>query len=336
MQEALINESSAGDYLHFNKTNGEGEWNIIEVTMDDKYFVWMTGLVAQAESLGLIPGKDPGCINADEETKNSFNSALATAKVAIDKDKRDNAEAITNTLIETIEAMGKSERVGIDPEAEYRIDSDITAFLENTWYKRSIYVSPEGLGWTLTPQKFDGENRKFIFKFIPVAEIDADLAEELGEEVAKDAYFIYNEATGLYAGAGSNSTTVTMVETDMAAAPYVISNTKNTSFHIYNATVTEGGNQFHANGHNSGNGYEGNIIYYNVASINNASSWNIILMDEATKNSVENVVVEGDAVVATAIYTPAGVATANLEKGVNIVVKVYANGVVKAEKVLVK
>ena len=340
LKASLINESSAGDYLHFNKTNGEGEWNIIEVAMDDPYFVWMAGLIEQADDLGLIPGKDPGCVNVDEETKSRFNNAQAAAKVAIAADRRERAESLVKDLVATITEMGNSERVGIDPEAEYRIDSDITAFLKNTWYKRSIYVKQDStsneLGWTLTPQKFVDDNLEFIFKFIPVAEIDADLAEELGEEVAKDAYFIYNEATGLYAGAGSGSTSVTMVETDMAAAPYVISNTKNTSFHIYNATVTEGGNQFHANGHGGGSGYEGNIIYYNVASINNASSWNIILMDEATKNSVENVVVEGDAVVATAIYTPAGVATANLEKGVNIVVKVYANGVVKAEKVLVK
>ena len=104
---------------------------------------------------------------------------------------------------------------------------------------------------------------------------------------------------------------------------------------IYNP-LQEGANQWHANGHGGGTGYEGNIIYYNVADADNASAWNLIFMDENRKNSVEEIVVEGDEVVATAIYTPAGVATANLEKGVNIVVKVYANGVVKAEKVLVK
>ena len=334
LQEALINESSAGDYLHFNKTNGEGEWNIIEVTMDDPYFVWMAGLIEQADNLGLIPGKDPGCINADEETKNNFNSAQAEAKAAIEKDKRGNAVSLTNTLIEAIEAMGKSDRVGIDPEAEYRIDSDIDAFLEKTWYKRSICADTTGIRWTLTPQKFIDSNLEFIFKFLPVADVDPDYAEELGEEVAKNAYFIFNEATGLYAG-GVGGNGVTTVDSEMAAIPYIVSNIKNTSFHIYNP-LEEGANQWHANGHGGGSGYEGNIIYYNVADADNASAWNLIFMDENRKNSVEEIVVEGDEVVATAIYTPAGVATANLEKGVNIVVKVYANGVVKAEKVLVK
>jgi hypothetical protein len=43
--EALTDEfkvtSGAGDYLHFNKTNGEGEWKIYEATMNDQYYAYL-------------------------------------------------------------------------------------------------------------------------------------------------------------------------------------------------------------------------------------------------------------------------------------------------------
>ena len=63
------------------------------------------------------------------------------------------------------------------------------------------------------------------------------------------------------------------------------------------------------------------------------TKFDFILDDE---KSGDNVVVEGDEVVSVSYYTAAGVAVAAPVQGVNIVKTVYANGVVKTEKIFVK
>jgi hypothetical protein len=72
--------------------------------------------------------------------------------------------------------------------------------------------------------------------------------------------------------------------------------------------------------------------------VNSASAWRFIYVGEADdyELSVEDVVVKGDEVVSVSYFTTSGAAIAEPVKGINIVVKVYANGVVEATKVLVK
>ena len=52
--------------------------------------------------------------------------------------------------------------------------------------------------------------------------------------------------------------------------------------------------------------------------------------------SVSDLVVEGSEVVSVAYFTAAGAAIPAPVKGINIVVTVYANGVIETKKVLVK
>ena len=52
--------------------------------------------------------------------------------------------------------------------------------------------------------------------------------------------------------------------------------------------------------------------------------------------SIGGAATEGDEVVSVTYYTVGGAAVATPVKGINIVKTVYANGVVKSEKVLVK
>ena len=54
------------------------------------------------------------------------------------------------------------------------------------------------------------------------------------------------------------------------------------------------------------------------------------------ETSISDLVVEGDEVVSVAYFTPAGAAIPAPAQGINIVVTVYANGVVETKKVLVK
>jgi hypothetical protein len=102
---------------------------------------------------------------------------------------------------------------------------------------------------------------------------------------------------------------------------------------VYN--ILEGGNTLHAQGHSSGAGQSGEIVNYG-GGVNSASAWRFVLVNGDINTAVENIVVEGDEVVAVEYYTPAGVAIAAPVKGINIIIKRYANGVVEATKVVVK
>jgi hypothetical protein len=106
---------------------------------------------------------------------------------------------------------------------------------------------------------------------------------------------------------------------------------------VYNIKATGTDNRWHANNHGSGQGYGSNLVYYG-GGVNSASAWRFIYVGEADdyELSVEDVVVKGDEVVSVSYFTTAGAAIAEPVKGINIVVKVYANGVVEATKVLVK
>ena len=327
--EALTDEfkvtSAAGDYLHFNKTNGEGEWNIYEATMNDQYYAYLQGLVEAAKGANLIVGANPGSIAADEATTTRFNNAKAAAEVAVNAEDKANAEAVATEYAAAIEAFANSEVVGFDPAAVYRIESALENFLKNTWYTRSIYTKGNTLEWTVTPENFENENHEFLFRISN----DADELEAEEVEVAEDAadktYIIQSIRVGKYIGqefACANR-----------PAPYVI---EQLATCVYNIKTADG-QVWHANNHQSGNGYGSNLVYYG-GGVNSASAWTFIYMGEAADYplSVEEVVVKGDEVVSVSYYTAAGMAISEPVKGINIVVTTYANGVVEAKKVLVK
>ena len=70
--------------------------------------------------------------------------------------------------------------------------------------------------------------------------------------------------------------------------------------------------------------------------MNSASSWTFINHEDYLTEIEDLVVLEGDEVVSVQYFTPAGMAIPEPVKGINIVVTVYANGVVEAKKKLVK
>ena len=89
----------------------------------------------------------------------------------------------------------------------------------------------------------------------------------------------------------------------------------------------------HAGGHSSGAGTQGTLVYWQAAP--GASQWRLVYVAEVG-SSVSDLLVEGTEVVSVAYFTPAGAAVPAPVKGVNVVVTVYANGVVETKKVLVK
>ena len=89
----------------------------------------------------------------------------------------------------------------------------------------------------------------------------------------------------------------------------------------------------HTESHSSGSGGGGDIVLFSGSA--EASQWILRKIDDGTSIN-NNVAEEGDVVVSESYYTVDGAAIAAPVKGMNIVKKVYANGVVKAEKVFVK
>ena len=326
--EALTDEfkvtSAAGDYLHFNKTNGEGEWKIYEATMDDQYYAYLQGLVKAAEGADLTVGANPGCIAADEATVARFNNAKAAAEVAVNTEDKANAEAVVTEYAAAIEVFANSERVGFDPAAVYRIESALDAFMEKTWYTRSIYVKENALEWTVTPESFENENYELLFRISnDPDELEAEEVE-VAENEADKTYILQNIGAAKYVGkefACANR-----------PAPIVIESLATCVYNIKSAAGT-----WHANYHGSGSGYGSNIVSYG-GGVNSASAWTFIYVGEADDYtlSVEEAVANGDEVVSVSYYTAAGMAISAPVKGINIVVTTYANGVVEAKKVLVK
>ena len=320
--------SSCGDYLHFNKTNGEGEWTIYEASIENEYYAYMLGLVEESENLKFTAGINPGCINVSEETIAEFNEAKAAAAVAAEYRETKNAEAIAKRLATAIDNIGDTEVVGFEPTAVYRIESAYEAFLENTGYTRSIYAAAGALAWGVTPSSFDGENYDFLFRISNDEDEMEGKRVEVAEEEKGKAYILQNVGNGNYIGK----------DWAYAARPayVVIVNLEDCVYNIKN-NKANGSGIWHANNHGSGNGRGSNLVTYG-GGVNSASAWTFIYVGEADdyELSVEDVVVNGEEVVSVNYFTPAGTAIAEPVKGINIVVKVYANGVVEATKVLVK
>ncbi len=327
----LIHDSQAGDRLHFTKTNGEAEWNIYNVKMDDPYFVWLSAIVEQLDDLselGLTPGKNPGDIKLEEETAEIFETAKAEAVVAVKGNKRDNAEALVKQLTDAIDLMNKSDRVGFEEGVDYLIVSALQDFTKTSPNYRAIHESDDKLSWCAAPRYFVGYNEQYLFQVEDAETAGKDIEEN---EVGK-AYLLKNVESGRYAAADESGNAVNTMSSDLQATVFVFDHIGNGE---YNILTTKNHKMVHAAGHLEGKGFAGNIVFYNGGR-NTASSWKFILMDEENKSSVSDVVVEGDEVVEEYYYTASGIALPAPVKGINIIVKKYANGVVEAQKVLVK
>ena len=336
----LKSKGAAGDYLHFNKTNGEGEWAIYEATMDDAHYLYLTGLVNEIDNLNLITGNNPGCIIADEATAAAFNNAKAAAEVAVDTENKGVANTLATNLLAAAEKMKDSERVGFESEVAYRIESGLPSYEDKTWYTRSIYVDykENNLKWTVTPEEFETANREFLFSLVEVTKAVTTANRWTGfpEDLIGESFLIKAYDKSDYVGAHADN----RYPIASTKAPYLIKHLDGCNYEI--SCIMTGdefkhNNFIHTEGHGEGNGHHGVLVSWNCnPNKYTASSWTFINMGEMEKTSVEDLVIEGDEVVSVSYFTPAGVAIPAPVQGINIVVTVYANGVVEAKKKFVK
>lgn len=324
---------SAGDYLHFNKSNGEGEWNIYEVSMNDPYLLWANGIPATLDALGLVVGNDPGCISGDIA---ALESAIEEVEAVIANEDKENAQAAVEAFDANISLAQEVERIEVENDYWYAIESAYTEYYKQQGKVKAIYATENGLAWMDAPAEYNGETAEFVFQFQKYdGENDPDgLGVPAGEEnnVFKIYSYVINEATASgYVGTGGGTTQVAMTD-DFGAALYVVKPLEANIYTIY----AVGSDPLHTAGHGDGAGVQGNIVNW-TGGAGSASSWKLRFVDDAEgTTSIGDLVVEGDEVVSVAYFTPAGSAIPAPVSGVNIVVTVYSNGVIETKKVLVK
>ena len=318
---------SAGDYLHFNKANGEGEWNIYKVNMDDPYYLWANGIPAILAELGLVVGNDPGCISGDIA---ALEAAVEAVEAVVENEDKENAQEAVEAFVANVGLAQDAERVEVMGDYWYAIESAYTEYYKQQGKIKAIYADVNGLSWMDAPEKYNRENAQFVFQFVQYdGENDPDgLGVPEGEE--NNVFKIYSDAVGKYAGTGGGTTQVSMTD-DFGAALYVVKPIQANIYTIY----AVGSDPLHTASHGNGAGAQGTVVNW-TGGAGTASSWTLRFVDDAEGTNIEDLVVEGAEVVSVAYYTPAGAAIPAPVNGINIVVTVYNNVVIETKKVLVK
>ena len=321
---------SAGDYLHFNKANGEGEWNIYKVTMDDPYYVWALNIPAVLESLGLVMGNDPGCVSGDVS---ALETAIDAVEAVIAAENKEGAQTAVESFVANVDLAKTAERVKVIDKYWYAMESAYPEYYKQQNKIKAIYATESGLGWKDAPAAYDSTAPEFVFQFQKYDGVKDLEGYGVPADVADDVYKIYSGKFKSYVAAvDGNSKPVTMAPSNFDAGVYVVKQLLGNIHSIY----AIGQNPFHTDGHGNGGGASGSIVYWSGGA-GTASSWVIRFVDdEKGTNSIEDLVVEGDEVVSVSYFTPAGAAIPAPVSGVNIVVTVYSNGVIETKKVLVK
>ena len=323
---------SAGDYLHFNKANGEGEWNIYEVSMDDAYYLWANGIGETLSALGLVVGNDPGCISGDIA---ALEAAIDAVEAVVTNENKEGAQAAVEAFVENVGLAQNAERVQVEDGYWYAIESAYTEYYAQQGKVKAIYATETGLAWMDAPAVYNRDCDEFVFEFQKYDGENDPEQHGVPEAEANNVFKIYNDVIALqtgngYAGTGGGTTQVAMAD-DFGAAVYVVKPLQANVYTIY----AIGSDPLHTAGHGNGSGSQGAIVNW-TGGAGTASSWTLRFVDDAEETSISDLVVEGAEVLSVGYYTPAGAAIPAPVSGVNIVVTVYSNGVIETKKVLVK
>ena len=330
--------------LEDNDKDGEGEWYIFKLTMDNAYVYWLKNLITVAEGLGLEYRPDPGYY-ADLGT---FPETLAAAQVAVAANDNDACKALVAALDASIAGV-KNATPNPMTEGIFMIESAHSAFFDNQGVYKTMCAFPNDgddadvdnaykLYWGDKPSTdvYNAGNDIFKFEFISAANSDAVqiMLDDsiINAEQAANAYYIKSVAYGCYAGErDGGSKDIPMVDNADDATVYIVRQQAPTIYDIWNPKGSS--YSLHMESHSGGAGLSGRIVYYKGTDA--PSWWRLRYLGDRTSIN-NNIAVEGDEVVSVTYYNAAGVASATPVQGVNIVKTVYANGAVKSEKVVIK
>ena len=340
--------------LDMNDEDGEGEWYINKINMPEAYIYMLSGAMADAEKYtSLQVGDDPGFYSLAETS--AFVEAYAKAKQAQDTKDNTLAKSIVESLNKAVETIANAKPNPVTPGV-YVFQSSYEEFYNQQGVTKAMYAyanndaSDQYIGnleykmyWSNAPDDIRHPHVRFQFELIPATEDEnLGLWREKGyitEEDSLNAYYIKHVETGHYIK-GAEGLYRNIGLTPTPESPFVIRSCGNNDFDFY-SPLNDGEWTayrclqlgYHANG----GGTSGHITTWYSGS-DRASRFYLRKVDDGT--SIGGTVIgddeQGDELVSVTYYTVGGAVVNAPVKGVNIVKKVYANGVVKSEKILVK
>ena len=346
--------------LDANDKDGEGEWYIYKVNMEKPYSYWLSELMPTAEKYkDAKTGIDPGFYR--EADAGAYLEAYKKAEAAVAKDNEAIAKEAVPALLEALETIKNAETIPVTAGI-YMLVSSYEAFYTNQGVEKAIYAYHNDIPddayigdlkyrvfWSNAPEgrKASEVHERFQFRFIPATE-DPNLAvwREAGritEQDSLNAFYIQHVETGGYIkGADDLYRKIGLTETP--ETPFVVRSRGNNDFDFYcpyNLGNYIGYRSLQFNGHGSGGGKSGYVTTWDPT-FESAAAYSARFymrkIDDGTSvgGAVINGSEKGDELVSTSYYTVGGAAVAAPVKGINIVKKVYANGVVETSKIFVK
>ena len=347
--------------LDQNDNDGEGEWFIYKMSMDTPFSYWLANMTNTLMDLGLVEGIDPGTYKDLKGFPEACVKAQATAEA---KD-----EAASKAMLATIEAsFAEIENTETNPVVAgfYVFEANTPEYFQKQGVTKSIYaMEPHDgcvsdasfceeyeIGWKTSPEDIMEADSMFVFELVPATgdEMVNVWVEDslITAEQAVHAYYLrsvkYNkyitctDPTVAFEGK-EESISWWGIHLSLSDVPqaFLVLQRERTAFDIWmpggsEYSTHENGNlALHQQGHSSGSGKDGHIVFWNRGDARSLWKLRFITNDYT---SIEAPVVEGAEVVSTTYYTVDGIASQAPVQGVNIVKYVYSNGVVKTVKVV--
>ena len=342
-----------------NDKDGEGEWYIYKVNMENPYCYWLSQLMPEAEKYkNLKVGTDPGFYSP--EKAGLFLQVYADAAAAMAKNDEQVAKEAIKPLVEALAGVATIEKNPVLP-GRYMFVSSFAEFYKQQGVEKAIYayhndVPDDGyigdckyrVFWANAPEgRIATEvHERFQFELIPATEHEILASwREAGYISAADSlnafYLQHVETKGYIRGADALYRKIGLTETP--EHPFIVRMIGENDFELYcplaGESISYRSLQF--NGHGDGGGKSGYVTNWNPkfdSSGGRSGRFYLRRIDDGTSigGAVINGNEKGDEVVSTSYYTVGGAAVSAPVKGINIVKKVYANGVVETSKIYVK
>ena len=326
--------------------DGQSEWEIYKVSVDNFGIMWLQSVLAAIETSGYTAeafGENPGQYGGTGAL--AFKEALVAAQALADTKDANAAKNAADALQNNIEALATMEINPIVMGSEYYIVSTYNSFYDYHGAEMAIFsdkndkadpnvTSDNQPYWGELLDEDNGTKEAFTWIF---EEGDTMTVEET---VPGDVYvYIKNKETNEYLGTWN--TFSVRLPMSKEALLYNVRSAGGMKFNIgsYDAQFSFDSYQtthtyLHILGHDDGKANWGHICLWNYNA--EQSRWKLVNAGEGTSIN-DNIVddVEGE-VVSVTYYTVDGKVSAAPVKGVNIVKTVYANGTVKTRKMIVK
>ena len=335
--------------LAMNDMDGEGEWYIYKMTMDNPYLFWLKNAYATAEAMALKVGPDPGFYS--EATAGEYAKALVQAQAALESEDEVAAKAALLALEASVGLAASAELNPMVP-GKYVIESSYAEYFNRQGVTKAIcdyynYIEEDAgatseysVWWTDGPTDLANPAEYYQFEFISATNSDQVQIwledSVITAEEAANAYYIRSVEIDQYIGTAiDNSISADIGFTATPEYAYIVRPQGAYKFNLWCPVGVH--NCLHMQDHGGGSGTQGDIVHWSGGSVD-ASCWTLRSIDARNTTSINNLVVDEPAgeIVSVSYYTVDGAAVPAPVKGINIVKTLYANGVVKITKLFVK